>query len=160
MRSLRKLDRDTPGLMPLVKSFKSHLSALNKTAGKKTDEAAKRAIDGYFKPGKTVFGSFEEGKLVGYCVVFEQTGVFWLEWLFVHGDHRGEDHASLLFDTAERFAKKHGEDQLYVWVHPDNHAMMRFLNKKGYDTLNLIEVTKRKKKTNETLKVFGHKLNY
>ncbi|MGI6239888.1 MAG: GNAT family N-acetyltransferase, partial [Christensenellales bacterium] len=37
----------------------------------------------------------------------------------------------------------YGEDTLYHFVHPNNHGMIRFLARRGYDVLNLIEIRKR-----------------
>ncbi len=65
-----------------------------------------------------------------------------------------------LFDHAEEYSAKLGNDQLYVWVHPDNHRMIRFLKKKGYDVLNLIEVKKVKDNFKEKLVILGNEFKY
>lgn len=65
-----------------------------------------------------------------------------MDWLFVKSDYRGGSIASDLFYYSETFAKELGNDQMFVWVHPDNQPMLRFLKKKGYEVLNLIEVKK------------------
>jgi hypothetical protein len=66
----------------------------------------------------------------------------------------------VLFDASERIALEAGEDRLYVWVHPNNSRMLRFLKKKGYDTLNLIEVTKRETPGATEVRIFDNVLRY
>jgi GNAT superfamily N-acetyltransferase len=86
--------------------------------------------------------------------------VCWLDWLYVDPDYHGKGIASKLFDHAEEFAMKLGNDQLYIWVHPDNHRMLKFLKKKGYDVLNLIEVKKEKSPITKSISIMGNELKY
>jgi hypothetical protein len=64
------------------------------------------------------------------------------------------------FDHVEEISLKLGNDQLYIWVHPDNHRMLKFLKKKGYDVLNLIEVKKKKPSTSRSISIMGNELRY
>ncbi|PKO04087.1 MAG: hypothetical protein CVU41_18780 [Chloroflexi bacterium HGW-Chloroflexi-3] len=121
---------------------------------------AMRAADGYFTENRTVFVYKIKNKMVGYSVLKIEDQVCWLDWLYVDPGHQRKGIASKLFDHAEEITKKLGNDQLYIWVHPDNHRMLKFLKKKGYDVLNLIEVKKEKLQTNTSISILGNELQY
>jgi ribosomal protein S18 acetylase RimI-like enzyme len=122
-------------------------------------EAVKEA-ESYFTENRSVFVYKIKNKMVGYSVVKVEDRVCWLDWLYVDPDYHGKGIASILFDHAEEFAMKLGNDQLYVWVHPDNHRMLKFLKKKGYDVLNLIEVKKEKSPITKSIFIMGNELQY
>ena len=73
----------------------------------------------------------------------------WAEFLFVLSEYRRKGIASKLYDKAEELANELGEEQVYNWVHPNNHKIISFLSKRGYNVLNLIEI--RKPSANEKL---------
>jgi len=56
----------------------------------------------------------------------------------------------------------HGEDQVYNWVHPDNHKIIAFSAKRGYNVLNLIELRKPHpgEKLCQRIRVGEHEYNY
>ncbi|MBE0684489.1 MAG: GNAT family N-acetyltransferase [Anaerolineaceae bacterium] len=118
------------------------------------------AAEGYFTENHRVFVYKIKNKMVGYSVLKIDNQVCWLDWMYVDPNNQGKGIASKLFDHAEEFAMKLGSDQLYIWVHPDNHRMLKFLKKKGYDVLNLIEVKKEKTPITKSISIMGNELRY
>lgn len=121
---------------------------------------AVREANGYFTENRRVFVYKIKNKMVGYSVLKIEDQVCWLDWLYVDPDYQGKNIASKLFDHVEEISLKLGNDQLYIWVHPDNHRMLKFLKKKGYDVLNLIEVKKKKPSTSRSISIMGNELRY
>ncbi len=160
MKEIRRLDSSGSELVLMVYDFRVILSKLNKSTLEYTLKDALDEISEYFKENKTVFGLYDDELLIGFSVLKSEDKVFWLEWLFIDRKFRGFENASLLFDFTENFAKENGADQLYIWVHPDNKQMLRFLKKKGYDVLNLVEVKKIKPNTSKNINILGNELRY
>ena len=160
MEDTRILTSPTEELAGLVQEFRNVLSELGKNAKSCSLEEARTEAAEYFEPGHTVVGLFRESSLIGFSVVSATDGVYWLSWIYVKPQNRGFANASRLFDASERIALEAGEDRLYVWVHPNNSLMLRFLKKKGYDALNLIEVTKREKQSAAEVRIFDNVLWY
>ena len=154
----RILHGPTEELAVLVQEFRNVLSELGKNAMSCSLEQARAEAAEYFEPGHTVVGLYRDDSLTGFSVVSVDDGVYWLSWIYVKPEHRGFANASRLFDASEKIALEAGEDRLYIWVHPNNNLMLRFLRKKGYDTLNLIEVTKRKRQSPEEVRIFDNVL--
>lgn len=121
---------------------------------------AVREANGYFTENRRVFVYKIKNKMVGYSVLKIEDQVCWLDWLYVDPDYQGKNIASKLFDHVEEISLKLGNDQLYIWVHPDNHRMLKFLKKKGYNVLNLIEVKKKKPSTSRSISIMGNELRY
>ncbi len=85
----------------------------------------------------------KENKVVGYLVCKVEEDIVWAESLYVLPEYRRRGGiASLLFNEAEKLAEKLGSDTVYNWVHPNNDRIIKFLEKRGYDVLNLIEIRK------------------
>ena len=53
---------------------------------------------------------------------------------------RRQGVASALYAQAEQLAQSLGGGTPYNWVDPDNEKIIRFLQKRGYNVLNLIEL--------------------
>lgn len=157
---LKVIDKTAVGLANLIEGFKQELRILNGGTEPTTKEEIEEEFESYFHKHKTVIAAFENDEMVGFSVLKEDCGVFWLEWLYVQAELRGGAYASQLFDACETFAKNCGGDCLYVWVHPDNRRMLRFLSKKGYDGLNLVEITKKTKTKGHTVDMIGSVLQY
>lgn len=121
---------------------------------------ATNEANSYFTENRSVFVFEQNNELLGYSVLKFEEEVCWLDWLFVNQDYHGQGIASKLFDHAEELAKNLGNDQLYVWVHPDNDCMLKFLKKKGYDVLNLLEVKKEKENPSTVISVLNNKFRY
>jgi len=144
----------------LIRAFRSELNALNQIDEPPTDHAVKDDAENFFVGQRTVFGASDYASLLGFVVLKEEAGVFWLDWMHVAASARRRGVGSMLFNHAERHARKHGADKLFIYVHPDNTGMLALLAKQGYDALNLIEVTRKTRTKGKTLDVFGHRLRY
>ncbi len=155
-----KIDHVTDDFKRIVKVFEEHLAALNQKSTVISDDALKETLTGYFKPDRSVYGCLLNHQLIGYAVLKEVEGCFWLEWIFVLPKYRHQGFARALFMFCEREAIKRGGSELYVYVHPDNHEMLRFLKRVGYDSLNLVEVTKKQSHKGYDIDILGHRLKY
>ena len=76
--------------------------------------------------------------------------------------YRRQGIASALYNEAEKLAQALGSDTPYNWVHPNNDAIIQFLQHRGYDILNLIELRHPRpgEKPSEVISVGKHKFNY
>lgn len=92
--------------------------------------------------------------LAGYLVCRVEGDVVWAESLYVEPEYRRLGVGSALYARAERLAQELGGDTLYHWVDPTNEKIIRFLQKRGYNVLNLIEL--RRPRPGEEL---THKIN-
>lgn len=146
--------------LQLVFEMKIIMSRLNGSEKIVMMSEAVREAESYFTENRRVFVYKIKNKMIGYSVLKIEDQVVWLDWLYIDPDYHGKGIAAKLFDHAEEFAMKLGNDQLYIWVHPDNHRMLKFLKKKGYDVLNLIEVKKEKLQTNTSISILGNELRY
>jgi len=157
---IKELKENNPSLTKLVYDFRQVLIGLNKSyRDYKIDDAVIEAA-GYFTPNRTVFGLFKEDDLIGFSVLKEEDSIYWLDWICIVPEFRGYNNASQLFDFSENYAKSKGNEQLYIWIHPDNLAMAKFLKKKGYNILNLIEVKKVKEITDTNISIMGNEYYY
>jgi len=156
-------DKDKADISQLIASFRVELASL-KDIKKKPDIAnAKEELQDYLNSKYPIFVAENKNNLiVGYIVCKIESEVVWAESLYVLPEYRRTRIASLLFNEAEKTAQKHGNDTVYNWVHPNNHRMIKFLDKKGYNVLNLIEIRKsRKGETNSgEIKVDTHEFKY
>jgi len=158
--NIQEMTAVTEELAILIRDFRLHLIGLNRTGRSFSLEEAREEAAGYFTANRVVFGLHVGKSLIGFSVIKQDEGTWWLDWLYVAPAHRGYTNASLLFDAAEAFALGQGADQLYVWIHPDNTPMIRFLAKKGYNVLNLIELKKQKKTVTTTVDIMGNSYRY
>jgi len=160
MTKIERILNLTQDFVKMVIEMRMVLESLNKTDIKISYEDAALESKGYFTENRQVFGIYKNDEIIGYSVLKIEDCICWLDWLYVKPEFRGSSIASDLFDHAETFAKELENDQLYIWVHPDNQPMLRFLQKKGYDVLNLIEVKKEKSKPNHKIEIFGNEFRY
>jgi GNAT superfamily N-acetyltransferase len=144
----------------LVLEMRMIMDSLNKTDIKFPHDDAELEAKSCFSENRQVFGIYYDEELVGYSVLKTEDCVCWLDWIYVKPEFRGTNAASKLFDYSEKVAKEIGSDQLYIWVHPDNRPMLKFLKKKGYDVLNLIEVKKIKKNINSVVMILDNQFRY
>ena len=137
-------------LKDLVAKFRVFLSSL-KSIDKKPDYvSAAKELNTYIDKKYPIFIAEINSKIVGYIVCRIEDQVVWLESLYVLPDYRNNNIGSSLFKKAEKISEELNCETLYHWVHPNNHRMIKFLEKQGYDVLNLIEI--RKKRKNEEIK--------
>lgn len=147
----------------LIARFRIDLNDLKGIESDINIEESKMEFREYMDKGYPIFVAENENKdLVGYLVCRTEDDVIWAESLFVASEGRRTGIASKLYDKAEELAKKLGEDQVYNWIHPNNHKIISFLSKRGYNVLNLIEIRKPSlnEKLIEKITVGEHKYSY
>ncbi|WP_138205691.1 GNAT family N-acetyltransferase [Haloimpatiens lingqiaonensis] len=154
---------DEEKISKLIAQFRVELKELKGIKGIVNIEQAKEEFQEYMEANFPIFiaeDSTEE--LLGYLVCRIDNNVVWAESLFVSHNARRNGIASKLYKEAEKVANNLGGDTVFNWVHPNNHKIIKFLSKMGYDVLNLIEI--RKPWKNETLtqkiRVGNHEYNY
>ncbi|WP_035290453.1 GNAT family N-acetyltransferase [Clostridium sp. KNHs214] len=154
---------DEEKISKLIAQFRVELKELKGIKGTVNIEQAKEEFQEYMEANFPIFiaeDSTEE--LLGYLVCRIDNNVVWTESLFVSQSARRNGIASKLYKEAEKVANNLGSDTVFNWVHPNNHKIIKFLSKMGYDVLNLIEI--RKPWKNETLtqkiRIGNHEYNY
>lgn len=154
---------DEEKISKLIAQFRVELKELKGIKGTVNIEQAKEEFQEYMEANFPIFiaeDSTEE--LLGYLVCRVDNNVVWAESLFVSQSARRNGIASKLYKEAEKVANNLGSDTVFNWVHPNNHKIIKFLSKMGYDVLNLIEI--RKPWKNETLtqkiRIGNHEYNY
>ncbi|MFZ6027196.1 MAG: GNAT family N-acetyltransferase [Chloroflexota bacterium] len=150
---------DRASLIEAIGEFRMALARLRNHSPTGDKTAAAAELDDYIERGFPIYVAEESPfGIVGYMVCRIDEDVLWVESLYVAEAFRRKGVAAQLYDVAERMAKELGGNAPYNWVDPHNDAIIRFLKKRGYDVLNLIEL--RKKEPGETLtqtvKVGGH----
>lgn len=160
MEKIVKIKSNSLEFIQMVFEMQIIMSKLNQSEKIVMMSEAMREAESYFTENRSVLVYKIKNKMVGYSVIKIEDRVCWLDWLYVDPDYQGSGVASKLFDHAEEISLELGNDQLYVWVHPDNDHMIRFLKKKGYDVLNLIEVKKEKVNYKEKITIFGNEFRY
>ncbi|MGD9707508.1 MAG: N-acetyltransferase family protein [Candidatus Delongbacteria bacterium] len=156
-------DKDKAEISQLIAFFRVELASLKDIKKEPDIVNAKEELQDYLNCKYPIFVAENNNNLkVGYIVCKIESEVVWAESLYVLPEYRRTGIASLLFNEAENLAQKHGNDTVYNWVHPNNHIMIKFLDKKGYNVLNLIEIRKsRKGETNsKKIKVDDHEFKY
>jgi ribosomal protein S18 acetylase RimI-like enzyme len=149
-------------IVPLIAKFRVELKAFKKIESCENLQSAIDEFNEYLNNNNPVFICKKEENFLGYCVCRVDEPVVWLESLYVLKEYRRMGVASALLRTAEELAASYGEDTLYNYVHPNNDAMIAFLNRNGYDTLNLIEIRKKHhgEVTNEQIRIRNNLFHY
>ena len=141
--------QDIDSVAPLIAKFRVELKSYKNTQADEDISAAKNEFAEYIDEGFPVFVYKDGSQCLGFLVCRVNSGVVWVESLYVLNEHRRKGIAALLFSEAEKLAASYGGDMVYNYVHPNNDGMISFLNKRGYNVLNLIEI--RKKYENEEI---------
>ena len=127
----------------LIAKFRVELRGLKDVESDINIEESRMEFREYMDKEYAIFVAEDKNKnLMGYLVCRTEDDVVWAESLYVLSEHRRKGVASELYGKAEELAKELGEDQVYNWVHPNNHKIISFLSKRGYNVLNLIEIRK------------------
>ena len=156
-------EKDKEDISKLIAYFREELSNLKGIRKEPDIGKAKEEIQDYINCKYPIFvAKNKDNLLIGYIICKVESEVVWAESLYVLPEYRRSGIASLLFNEAEKLAQKYGNDTVYNWVHPNNHSMIMFLDKKGYDVLNLIEIRKSWKGEINTrkIKVDDHEFKY
>jgi len=164
MTSIRIFEeKDKADISHLIAYFRVELASLKDIKKEPDIFNAKEELQDYINRKYPIFVAVnKDNLLIGYIVCKVESEVVWAESLYVLPEYRRSGIASLLFNEVEKLAQKYGNDTVYNWVHPNNLSMIKFLEKNGYDVLNLIEIRKsRKGETNtKKIKVDKHEFKY
>lgn len=155
--------KETPELAALVTLFRMELAQLRKKETQKDLQAARVELAEYQQKGYPIYvPETDQASLAGYLVCRVDGDVVWAESLFVLPEYRRQGIGSALYAEAEKLAEQLGSDTLYNWVDPVNEPIIRFLMKRGYNVLNLVEL--RRPAPTETLstkvQVAGHEFDH
>lgn len=133
--------QDTASLTQLIAEFRLSLAELRGKARELELDAAQAELREYQQKGFAIYvAEGEQGELLGYLVCRVDNEVVWAESLFVRYTDRRQGVGSALYAQAELLAQELGGGTPYNWVDPDNDKIIRFLQKRGYNVLNLIEL--------------------
>lgn len=149
-------------LARMVALFRVELRAYKGIVSNPNVEAGREEMEEYLAAKFPVFAAVVDGEYAGYAVCRVDSGVVWVESLFVREEYRRCGVASALHNKAEEIAASYGGDTVYNYVHPNNHRMISFLRKRGYTVLNLIEIRKpyQGEKLTQVIRVGEHEFDY
>ena len=149
-------------LAEMVALFRVELRSYKGIPSKPNIETGREEMDEYLSAQFPVYAALVGGEYAGYVVCRINSGVVWVESIFVKEEFRRLGVATALHSKAEEIAASYGDDTVYNYVHPNNHHMIEFLRKRGYTVLNLIEIRKPYKgeKLTQTMAVGDHKFDY
>ena len=149
-------------LAEMVALFRVELRSYKGTASKPNIEAGREEMEEYLSAKFPVYAALLDGEYAGYVVCRVDSGVVWVESIFVKEEYRRHGVATALHSKAEKIAASYGDDTVYNYVHPNNHRMIEFLRKRGYTVLNLIEIRKpyKDEKLTQTIAVGEHEFDY
>ncbi len=160
VRKARKTDKEQ--IVGMILSFRETLKTYRDHGGLSTKADALKEYEDYLSKGYDIYVAMTDTCAIGYMVLKIVKPCVWVESLFVKKTYRGNGAADVLFDKAETVAGSYGEETVYNNVHPNNASMIRFLQKRGYDVLNLIEIRKAtsEEKPTEKIDVGSYTFNY
>jgi ribosomal protein S18 acetylase RimI-like enzyme len=139
VRPVRPDDKDA--LVPLIAQFRVALAQLREKNPAIDLGAAGAELADYLRQDFPIFVAEDHsGKLMGYLVCRTAGAVVWAESLFVSPDARRRGIGNALYRQAEALAERLGGGTVYNWVHPNNDGIISFLQARGYNVLNLIEI--------------------
>jgi ribosomal protein S18 acetylase RimI-like enzyme len=139
IRSVQTSDKQ--GLTRLIAEFRASMAELRGRVRPVDLAAAGDELTKYTGKGFPIYVAEDDtASLVGYLVCRVDGHIVWAEALYIAPEYRRRGIGSTLFAEVERLAQELGNDFPYNWVDPDNVRIIRFLEKRGYSVLNLIEL--------------------
>lgn len=129
-------------IMDMIREFRDYTASLKNRSTKYTLEKAKEELSDIQQAGYLIYLAVIDKEALGYITCKEEDGVYWVESLFTRASHRRHKIGSALYNAVEKYTQERGADNLFVWVHPNNQTMLQFLQSRGYNVLNLIELRK------------------
>jgi ribosomal protein S18 acetylase RimI-like enzyme len=131
---------DAEQVIPLIAGFRVALAELGGKATAPDCEAASGELAEHLERQFPIFVAEDGSALVGYLVCRVDGQTVWAESMYVAEEYRRRGIASALYAEAERLAEDNGSDTVYNWIHPNNDKIISFLDGRGYNVLNLVEV--------------------
>ena len=149
-------------LAEMVALFRVELRSYKGIKSKPNIEAGREEMEEYLSAKFPVYAALVDGEYAGYVVCRIDSEVVWVESIFVKEEYRRHGVATALHRKAEEIAASYGDDTVYNYVHPNNHRMIEFLQKRGYTVLNLIEIRKpyKDEKLTQKIAVGEHEFDY
>ncbi|MDD2889610.1 MAG: GNAT family N-acetyltransferase [bacterium] len=154
---------DIATIAPLVIAFRKELAKLKNHELCLSESEAHSELKSYFNKKYSIFVAEDElHQIIGYLVCKIEEDVVWAESIYVIPEYRRQQIASSLYEQVEKTAKELGNDTVYNWVHPNNDKIIKFLEKHGYNVLNLIELRRpyEKELNKKNIKIGKHKFKY
>ena len=154
---------DQQRLVQLIAEFRVELARLRGETHRVNLEAAGEELVEYQAQGFPIYvAESDDATVEGYLVCRVAGNVVWAESLYVRPEYRRRGVGSSLYAEAERLAQELGSDAPYNWVHPNNDRIVRFLQKRGYTVLNLIELRRPRagEKTARKIRVGKHEFSH
>jgi ribosomal protein S18 acetylase RimI-like enzyme len=132
---------DEQNLIWLIAAFRVGLAELRGKARPMDLAAARDKLVEYTAKNLSIFvAEDDQSSLAGYLVCRVDGDVVWVEFLFTAPEYRRQGVGSALHAEAECLAQERGSSFPYNWVDPNNDPIIRFLQNRGYNVLNLIEL--------------------
>ena len=162
MVEILKIKQVNDALAEMAALFRVELRSYKGIVSKPNIEAGREEMEEYLSARFPVFAALVDDEYAGYAVCRVDSGVVWVESLFVKEEYRRHGIGAALHSKAEEIAASHGDDTVYNYVHPNNHRMIEFLRKRGYTVLNLIEIRKphQGEKLTQIIAVGEHEFDY
>jgi GNAT superfamily N-acetyltransferase len=133
-------EEDEFKLCAFIADFRVNLAAIRGLERQRDIFGANEELSEYQSKDFPIYVAFKDDILVGYMVCRVDGDVVWAESLFVLPGFRRQGVGSALYEQAEILTRQMGGELPYNWVDPDNSGMIQFLQKRGYNILNLIEL--------------------
>ena len=162
MVEILKIKQVNDALAEMAALFRVELRSYKGIVSKPNIEAGREEMEEYLSARFPVFAALVDDEYAGYAVCRVDSGVVWVESLFVKEEYRRHGIGAALHSKAEEIAASYGDDTVYNYVHPNNHRMIEFLRKRGYTVLNLIEIRKpyQGEKLTQIIAVGEHEFDY
>ncbi len=136
---------DLPALAPLFREFFClHRRLLGNPEPLVDAEGTQAAQEALARPKSWMLVAEDEasGDLVGFVRWEEREGAFFGRELYVRPEHRRQGLGTWLQEAAEGQVRAAGADAFFISVVPHNREMLAFAHRRGYDTLNTLELRK------------------
>ena len=162
MVEILKIKQVNDALAEMAALFRAELRSYKGIVSKPNIEAGREEMEEYLSARFPVFAALVDDEYAGYVVCRVDSGVVWVESLFIKEEYRRHGIGAALHSKAEEIAASYGDDTVYNYVHPNNHRMIEFLRKRGYTVLNLIEIRKphQGEKLMQIIAVGEHEFDY
>jgi ribosomal protein S18 acetylase RimI-like enzyme len=153
-------------IIGLIAKFRVDLASYKSITREEDLSKAKEELDDYRSKNYYIWVAVNNKKdiknpddsLIGYIVCKIMDEVVVAESMYVLPEFRRNGIGSDLYQKAEDLCKEYQCETVYNWIHPNNEKIFKFLQKRGYSVLNLIEVRKKLSREKITKKI--HLDNY